>query len=180
MRELDIANIGVSPLTAQRVIILKDTTTERYLPIWIGPAEADAIAIKLQGVNLARPLSHDLLLSVISSLKASIDSIVISDIMNDIFYGEIVLNVGEGKIAVDSRPSDALALAIRAGAPIFAEEKVLDIAGISVDKEDGKAIPRQPTDGKPISEEELKRMSAFTDFINSINMDDFGENRQKE
>jgi bifunctional DNase/RNase len=180
MRELDIANIGVSPLTAQRVIILKDTTTDRYLPIWIGPAEADAIAIKLQGVNLARPLSHDLLLSVISSLKASVDSVVISDVMDDIFYGEIVLNVGEGKVDIDSRPSDALALAIRAGVPIFAEDRVLDIASLVVDREDGKDVLHKATDGKPVSEEELKKMSAFTDFINSLNMDDFGENRQKE
>jgi hypothetical protein len=178
MRELDIAKIGVSPLTAQRVIILKDRETERYLPIWIGPAEADAIATKLQGVNLARPLSHDLLLSVIGSLKASVDSVIINDIMDDIFYGEIVLNVGEGKVEVDSRPSDALALAIGAGVPIFAEEKVLDIAGISVDKEEGRSISRQSTDGKPVSEEELKRMSAFTDFINTLNIDDLGENSQ--
>jgi len=178
MRELDIAKIGVSPLTAQRVIILKDRETERYLPIWIGPAEADAIATRLQGENLARPLSHDLLLSVIGSLKASVDSVIINDIKNDIFYGEIVLNVGEGKIAVDSRPSDALALAVRAAVPIFAEENVLDIAGISVDKEEGRSISRQPTDGKPVNEEELKRMSAFTDFINTLNIDDLGENSQ--
>jgi bifunctional DNase/RNase len=180
MRELDIAKIGVSPLTAQRVIILKGRETERYLPIWIGPAEADAIATRLQGENLARPLSHDLLLSVIGSLKASVDSVIINDIMNDIFYGEIVLNVGEEKIAVDSRPSDALALAVRAGVPIFTEDKVLDMAGISVDKEDAKAVLHKPTDGKPVSEEELKKMSAFTDFINNLNMDDFGENRQKD
>lgn len=180
MRELGIANIGFSPLTAQRVVILKDATTERYLPIWIGPAEADAIAIKLQGVKLARPLSHDLLLSVISSLKASVDSVIITDIMDDIFYGGIVLDVGEGKVEVDSRPSDALALAVRAGVPIFAEDRVLDIAGLSIEREDGKTILHKPTNGKPVSEEELKRMSAFTDFINSLNMDDFGENRQTE
>jgi bifunctional DNase/RNase len=180
MRELDIAKIGVSPLTAQRVIILKDRTTERYLPIWIGSAEADAIATKLQGENLARPLSHDLLLSVIGSLKASVDSVIINDIIDDIFYGEIVLNVGKGKVEIDSRPSDAPALAIRAEVPIFAEEKVLDIAGISVEKEDGGSISHQPNDGKPISEEELKRMSAFTDFINTLNIDDLGENSQKK
>lgn len=180
MRELNIANIGFSPLSTHRVVILKDRTAERYLPIWIGPGEADAIAVKLQGVNLDRPLSHDLLLSVISNLKASVDSVIIKDLRDDIFYGEIVLNVGKGKVEIDSRPSDALALAVRAGVPIFAEEKVLDMSGLSIDRENGKAILHKRTHGKPVGEEELKRMSAFVDFINSLNMDDFGENKQKE
>jgi len=170
--DLDIANIGVSPLTEQRVIILKDRVSERYLPIWVGPSEANAVAVKLQGVNIRRPLSHDLLLSVIKSLDARVDSVVINDIRDETFYGEIILKVGDKKMEIDSRPSDALALAVRAGAPIYAEERVIAIAGLTVDEGD-ENIVESPAERKPVSEDELKGMSAFTDFINNLDMDDF-------
>ena len=183
MIEMTIDSIRVSLMNYQRVVILKEKMAERYLPIWIGPAEADAIAVKLQGVTVPRPLTHDLLQSVIDSLGATVSSIIVSDLKNDTFYAKIILNVDSGVMEVDSRPSDALALAVRVEVPIYAEEAVLDKAGIILDKETGKPILREreagKTEGKSkeVSEDELKRMSAFYDFINTLDLDDFDKHK---
>ena len=179
MVEMTIDSIRVSLMNYQRVVMLKEKMAERYLPIWIGPAEADAIAVKLQGVTVPRPLTHDLLRTVIDSLGVTIDSIIVSDLKNDTFYAKIILNVDGGQMEVDSRPSDALALAVRVEVPIYVEETVLDRAGILLDKETGKPIPQESEAGgvggkdKVVSEEEMKKMSAFYDFINTLDLDDF-------
>ncbi len=184
MIEMTIDSIRVSLMNYQRVVILKEKETERYLPIWIGPAEADAIAVKLQGVTVPRPLTHDLLQSVIDSLGATVNSIIVSDLRNDTFYAKIILSVDSEVMEVDSRPSDALALAVRVEVPIYAEEAVLDKAGIILDKETGKPVLREKEagkaegKGKEVSEEELKRMSAFYDFINTLDLDDFDKKRK--
>ncbi|GAG55989.1 unnamed protein product, partial [marine sediment metagenome] len=128
MIEMTIDSIRVSLMNYQRVVILKEKMAERYLPIWIGPAEADAIAVKLQGVTVPRPLTHDLLHTIIDTLGATINSIIVSDLKNDTFYAKIILNVDGGQTEVDSRPSDALALAVRVEVPIYVEEAVLDKA----------------------------------------------------
>ena len=118
MIEMKIDSIRVSLMNYQRVVILKEKGANRYLPIWIGPAEADAIAVKLQNVQLARPLTHDLLQSVIAALGASVNFVVVSELQNDTFYAKLSLNVDGMRVEVDSRPSDALALAVRVGVPI--------------------------------------------------------------
>jgi len=183
MIEMTIDSIRVSLMNYQRVVILEEKgaeeTVRRYLPIWIGPAEADAIAVKLQSVTVPRPLTHDLLRSVIDALGATIDSIIVSDLKNDTFYAKIILNLDGKQIEVDSRPSDALALAVRANVPIYAEEAVLDKAAILLDKETGKPIPPEKGEAgdKKVSEEELRRMSAFEDFINSLDLDDFDKHK---
>ncbi len=148
MIEMVIDSIRVSLMNYQRVVILKEKMAERYLPIWIGPAEADAIAVKLQGVALPRPLTHDLLHSVIDALGATINSIIVSDLKNDTFYAKINLELDGGQLAVDSRPSDALALAVRAEVPIYAEEIVLDKASILLDKETGKPLYEEKEEDK--------------------------------
>lgn len=179
MVEMTVDSIRVSLMNYQRVVILKEKVAERYLPIWIGPAEADAIAVKLQGVSVPRPLTHDLLCSVIDALGANVNSIIVSDLKNDTFYAKIILNVDGEQLEVDSRPSDALALAVRTEVPIFAEEAVLDKAGILLDRETGKPFP--PDSGKgadtKVSEEEMKKMSAFYDFINTLDLEDFDKRK---
>ncbi len=183
MIEMIIDSIRVSMMNYQRVVILKEKTDERYLPIWIGPAEADAIAVKLQDVTIPRPLTHDLLRSVIDALGATINSIIVNDLKNDTFYAKIILNVDGGQMEVDSRPSDALALAVRSEAPIYAEEIVLDKAGVFLDKETGKPLTPEREGGgtgdrdKQVSEEEIGRMSAFTDFINTLDFEDFDKRK---
>jgi len=170
MIEMIIDSIRVSLMNYQRVVILKEKDAERYLPIWIGPAEADAIAVKLQEVTVPRPLTHDLLYSVIDNLGATVSSIIISDLKSDTFYAKILLMVDSGQMEIDSRPSDAMALAVRAEVPIYADEAVLD-------KETGKPVLPDKGEGGKVSEEELKRMSAFYDFINTLDMDDFDKRK---
>jgi bifunctional DNase/RNase len=181
MIEMTIDSIRVSLMNYQRVVILKEKMAERYLPIWIGPAEADAIAVKLQGVTTPRPLTHDLLHSVIDALGATVNSIIVSELRNDTFYARIVLDVDGKQMEIDSRPSDALALAVRVEAPIYAEEIVLDKAGILLDKETGKPVPQESEtaggDSKKVSEDEMRRMSAFCDFINTLDLEDFDKRK---
>jgi len=182
MIEMAIDSIRVSLMNYQRVVMLKEKIAERYLPIWIGPAEADAIAVKLQGVTVPRPLTHDLLRTVINTLGATINSIIVSDLKNDTFYAKIIFDVDGGQMEIDSRPSDALALAVRAEVPIYAEETVLDKASILLDKETGKPISEEgqkggEVKGKKVSEEELKKMSAFYDFINTLDLEDFNKRK---
>jgi uncharacterized protein len=182
MIEMTVDSIRVSLMNYQRVVILKEKAAERYLPIWIGPSEADAIAVKLQGVSVPRPLTHDLLVSVIDALGATINSIVVSDLKNDTFYAKILLSVDGEQMEVDSRPSDALALAVRADVPIFAEEAVLDKAGILLDRETGKPVASPdglgPKDADTkVSDDEMKKMSAFYDFINNLDLEDFDKRK---
>jgi bifunctional DNase/RNase len=166
MIEMSIESIRVSLVNYQRVVILKEKGAERYLPIWIGPAEADAIAVRLQEVAVARPLTHDLLRSVIDALGAQINCVIVNDLTNDTFYARLLLDVDGKSVEIDSRPSDAIALAVRADVPIFAEESVLDKAGVILDGD--KVVDKDTVDP-----EELERMSAFREFIESLDLDDF-------
>ncbi len=181
MIEMTIDSIRVSLMNYQRVVILREKKAGRYLPIWIGAAEADAIAVKLQGVNVPRPLTHDLLGLVIDSLGATVDSIIVNDLKSDTFYAKVILNVDGGQVEIDSRPSDALALAVRAGVPIFVDEAVLDKAGIVLDEETGKPVLEETEEAgckdKKMSEEEMKKLSAFDDFINTLDLDDFDKRK---
>ncbi len=181
MIEMIIDSIRVSMMDYRRVVILKEKDTDRYLPIWIGSAEADAIAVKLQGVALPRPLTHDLLNSMIDALGASVNSVIVSDLKNDTFFAKIVLNVDGGQLEVDSRPSDALALAVRVNVPIYVDEVVLEKAGVMLDKETGKPVleegGKDKYAGKGVSEEEIKKMSAFKDFIDTLNLDDLDKRK---
>ena len=181
MLEMSIDSIRVSPMNYQRVVLLKEKDAERYLPIWIGPAEADAIAVKLQDLSVPRPLTHDLLRTVIDTLGGSLNHILVSDLQNDTFYAKITIQTNGESKEIDCRPSDAVALAVRAKVPIYAEESVMDKAGILLDKETGKPITGDETQSsaeeKPpeVKEEDLRRMSAFTDFIDSLDLEDFGK-----
>ncbi len=185
---IDSVRIGLMnrQMEYQYVVLLREKSAERYLPIFIGPAEAKAILVKLKGENVPRPMTHDLLQAIVDTLGASIDSIVVNDLRSDIFYAKIILNINGGQTEIDARPSDALALAIRMGAPIFAEESVLDKAGIPLerDKETGEPIlgedgTEEPAEGegKKVSEEEVKKLSAFKDFINTLDLDDLDKRK---
>jgi bifunctional DNase/RNase len=183
MIEMTIDSIRVSLMNYQRVVILKEKVSDRYLPIWIGPAEADAIAVKLQGVVVQRPLTHDLLNSVIDTLGGVVNSIIVNDLKNDTFFAKVIIDTSGKQMEVDSRPSDALALAVRTGVPIYADESVLDKAGILLDGETGKPIfdEKETAEGKHIlkvnDEDMKKKMSAFYDFINTLDLDDFDKRK---
>lgn len=172
MVEMTIESVRINLATQQRVVILKAVKQERYLFIWIAQAEAYAIAIELQGTNSPRPLTHDLLKNVISELDAKIGSIVISDLVDDIFYARIVLDVAGRHVEVDSRPSDAIALAVRAKTPIFVEESVLERAGVTPETTEEQPVPKPSLQ----KEQEADNLDAYRDFINSLDvLDEFGK-----
>jgi len=176
--EMVIDSVRVSLTNYHRVVILKEKATDRYLPIWIGPAEADAIAIKLQDVTVPRPMTHDLLQYIITALGATVASITVCDLKSDTFYAKIRLVVDHRDMEIDSRPSDALALAVRAKAPIYAEESVLERAGIYLDPETGKPLMAGEGEGRrTVDEEELKRLSAFREVIEHLNLDDLDKGK---
>src|SRR5712691_11756673 len=137
--EMVVESVRVNLQTYQRVVVLKEKASERYLPIWIGNNEADAIVIQLQNVPVPRPQTHDLLKSVIGELGAKVTRIVVNDLENDVFFARVNIDLDGLHVAIDSRPSDAIALAVRVQAPIFAEDTVLDKAGVALDNEAGAA-----------------------------------------
>ncbi len=185
MLAMEIDSIRVSLMNYQRVVILKEKNTDRYLPIWIGSPEADAIAVKLQDVTVPRPLTHDLLGAVIGNLGARVDHVVVSDLQEDTFYAKIAI-VRDGQTTeVDCRPSDAIAIAVRSSVPIFVEDGVLEKAGIVIDPDTGKPTSdenpsvignRERGKARPVSEDEMKSMSAFSDFIKDLpGLEDLGD-----
>jgi len=126
--EMTIKGLMVDPITNMPIIILRDKDGQRVLPIWVGVFEANAIALQMENVTTPRPMTHDLLKNVISDLKADIQKIVVSDLRENTFYALIYLMVNGEPVAIDARPSDAIALALRAQAPIFVEDRVIDHA----------------------------------------------------
>ena len=126
--EMTIKGLMVDPITNMPIIILRDKEGQRVLPIWVGVFEANAIALQIENVATPRPMTHDLLRNVIHDLKAEIRKIVVSDLKENTFYALIHLEVNGERLAVDARPSDAIALALRARAPIYVEDRVIDNA----------------------------------------------------
>ncbi len=163
-----IHSIQVSLMSNHRVIVLKDLQSKelRLLPIWIGPFEAEAIAIQLQGAEHPRPLTHDLLKTVILELGAKVSHIVVSDLSDSTFFAHIVMSVNGQDREIDARPSDAIALAVRVQAPIYVTENVMEGAGVS-------PSPDISTGTLPKPDE--KNLDAFRDFVEGLNLDDLGE-----
>jgi len=177
MIEMSVEFVRVSMQNYNRVVILKEKESERYLLIWIGPAEAEAIAMRLGDVQPPRPQTHDLLVNIIEKLDARVSHVLVNDLNNDTFYARIVLEANGRTVEIDSRTSDAIALAVRTQVPIYAEESVLERAGILLDKEP-EQIGAAPTLGEQMSRvnpEELEKMSAFKDFIESLDLEGFGD-----
>ena len=173
MIEVKIDSIRVSLMSQHRVVVLKDTDSDRYLPIWIGPFEADAITLQLQGVQVARPLTHDLLKSLIDEMGATVSHIIVTELKNDTFFANIIMDVDGKSIEIDSRPSDAIALAVRVSAPLFVSESVMEEASI-VPETDLEEL--SVADDVPVSAEEQEGLAAFRDFIDELDLDDLGKN----
>lgn len=125
MRRMKVDKLGIDLLTHDPVVILKDLEGKRHLPILIGPFEATAIALALEGTQVPRPLSHDLMKSVIEALKARVDRIVIHDIQENTFFAKVVLESTVGPLEIDARPSDSIALALRTGSPIYVSDQII-------------------------------------------------------
>ncbi len=159
--EVMVESVRVHMLSSQHVVILKETERDRYLPIWIGSSEASAIAMRLQGMTAERPLTHDLLVSVVSALESKISRVVVTHVSDGTFHARLYVEMSDGGEAeVDSRTSDAIAVAVRTGSTIYVDERVLDEAGVEPEHE---------------VNEDNERLAVFRDFVNSLDVDLGGE-----
>lgn len=159
MVTVKIESIRASLMSEHRLVVLKDVNSERLLPIWIGRCEAEAIAIRLQNVEILRPLTHDLLNNAITEMGGQVSHITVNDLRNNTFYAQIAVNMNGRSVEIDSRPSDAIALAVRANATILVAEHVMAEASIVPEPDIAEA-----TDDK--------ELSAFRDFVNTLDLDD--------
>jgi bifunctional DNase/RNase len=160
LAEVVVESVRVHMLSSQHVVLLKQTERERYLPIWIGPWEANAIATRLQGVTPERPLTHDLLAAALAELGVTVRRVIVSSLAAETFHATIELELGGKTHNIDARPSDALALAVRTGVRIYASTEVLDRAGVE---------PENQVDEK---------LEVFREFVNSLDVDLEEERRE--
>ncbi len=189
MVEMVIESVRVHMLSNRHVVILKDTAGDRYLPIWIGAWEASAIAMRLQGLAAERPLTHDLFAAALDRLGVRVERVVISELTDETYHAQIHLERDGVQVEVDSRPSDALALAVRAEVQIFAAEEVLAQAGLAVDPDEDPSeedtAPDEETEGESSDRPRRRRppiesigdapadprLDMFRDFVNSLEVD---------
>jgi uncharacterized protein len=157
VNQLDVVGVRVELPNNQPIVLLREVDGDRYLPIWIGPGEATAIAFAQQGLAPARPLTHDLLKNVLEAIGQELTAVRITDLRDGVFYAELVFASG---VEVSARPSDAIALALRVGTPIYSSDGVLDDAGIIIPDE---------------QEDEVER---FREFLDQISPEDFGSSNQ--
>ena len=154
---MELVGVRIELPTNQPIVLLREAGGLRYLPIWIGATEATAIAFALEGVEPQRPLTHDLLRDVIGGLGATIDRVVVNDLREGIYYADLVLAGEGGEVVISARPSDAIALAARTDASLFASEEVLEEAGVEIKEDDDE-------------EAEVER---FREFLDTVQPEDF-------
>jgi bifunctional DNase/RNase len=167
--EVVVDSIRVSLMNPQRIIILRETDSDRFLPIWIGPFEADAITLSLQELEVPRPLTHDLLRNILQTLGAKVLRVNITELRDDVFYARIIITVNGREMEVDSRPSDALALAVRVKVPIFVAEEVMDEAA---------STPEDDVEGDEGLGEGEDRLEVFKDFVETLDLDDIDSSEE--
>ncbi|MCX7982122.1 MAG: bifunctional nuclease family protein [Syntrophales bacterium] len=162
MVEMKVAGITIDPLTSTPIVILKDLEEKKAIPIWIGLFEASAIATRLENVTFSRPMTHDLVKNIIEKLNARLLKIEIVDLRNNTYFAEMHLAVGDDVIIVDSRPSDAIAIALRMDAPIYVEESVID-------KSRNVDMGEQSEEFKKLRDQKL------LEFLENLSPEDFGK-----
>ncbi len=176
MIEVVIDSVRVNLMSPQRLVVLHEVGGERYLPIWVGPYEAEAITVALQEVEMMRPLTHDLIRNILSTFTARIVRVEIVSLREDVFYGNIILERDGKEINVDSRPSDAIALAIRAHVPIYVHPTVMSAASIVPEKDVSEAAPAPKSAERsvpppPPVEESSERLDVFKNFLDKLDLD---------
>jgi hypothetical protein len=164
MIEVRVAHLGLDRTTNTPVVILQEQQGERVLPIWIGPAEASAIAMELAGVRFARPLTHDLLKQIVVGLGAELRKVIVTRVQDNTYYAELHIYRGDQIVQVDARPSDSIALALRLKAPIFTSEGLLELT--TVDTGDGGTSGGTPA---PLDPDALKT------YLQNLDPEDFGK-----
>ena len=175
MVEVVIDSVRVSLTNQQRIVVLREDGLERYLPIWIGPYEAEAITIALQEIEVARPQTHDLLKNALHMMNARLIRVEVVALKDDVFYGNLVVEANGNQILnVDCRPSDALALAVRAHVPIMVSRDVMESAGVTpdqdVESQSESSAMQETNSSEPLGEGE-ERLSIFEDFLQNLDID---------
>jgi bifunctional DNase/RNase len=169
--EMVVESVRVHMPSSRHVVILKESDRERYLPIWIGPWEASAIAMRLQGLTPERPLTHDLFSTALADLGVTVSQVVITALAEETYHARLYLRADGRSLELDSRPSDALALAVRVGASIYAAEGVLDAAGLGPD---AAPLDAEGDEAGSVAHEAIggpsddPRLEMFRDFVNSL------------
>ena len=169
MIEVVIESIRISLVSQHRIVLLKELDNERQLPIWIGPCEADAITIELQDVEVARPVTHDLLKNVIETMGGKVSHVLIKALNDGVFYASLFVDINGDLKEIDSRSSDAIALAVRVKVPIFVNESVMDEVGVLPEPD---ILQEEAAEEK---QEEGEVLDVFSDFVDSLDFDDFEE-----
>ena len=179
MIEVVIDSVRVNLMSPSRLVILREVNGERYLPIWVGPYEAEAITVALQEVEVSRPLTHDLLRNVLNAFRARIVRVEVTSLRETTFYGHIVLEQNGHEVEIDSRPSDAIALAVRAHVPIYVDPDVMIEASIVPDKDVPESAAAQQSKGKsappPHVDESSERLDVFKNFIDKLDLDNLDD-----
>jgi bifunctional DNase/RNase len=180
MVEVVIDSIRVSLMSPQRVVVLRQIDMERFLPIWVGPYEAEAITVALQEVEISRPLTHDLLKNLFTLFNGKVLRVEIVALKEDVFYGNIVAETDGKTINIDSRPSDAIALAVRAHVPVLVSQAIMDEAGIIPEKNLQDENPSEPVEkpGPESEPEDEKRLDVFEDFMKKLGADKGDEEKR--
>lgn len=160
--EMKVRGLALDPLSNMPIIILRDEEEKRSLPIWVGIFEANAIALELEKITTPRPMTHDLIKSILETLEARVLKVVVNDLRDNTFFATIHLQLGKSELTVDSRPSDAIALALRVGAPIFVEEDV-------VRKAKSVEVTKETEVGGPEDREKIK------EWLENLKPEDFGK-----
>lgn len=174
--EVRVQSLGLDRSSNTPVVILKEEEGERVLPIWIGPGEASAIAMQLADMEFSRPLTHDLLVSVLAGLGGTLRKVVITRVEKSTYYAELLIQQNGEALSVDARPSDSIAVALRLQAPIFAREELLERASIEV-AEDESAVaadPELPELPEETSEEGIMNAQELKEYLQRLNPEDFG------
>lgn len=167
--EVRVQSLGLDRASNTPVVILQETDGERVLPIWIGPGEASAIAMHLASMAFARPLTHDLLVSVLGGLGGSLQRVIISRVVENTYYAEMIIQRDGRVVSLDARPSDSIAVALRVRAPIYANEELLERAAVEMVDEEEASQEREDQDGSPgMDAEQLK------EYLRKLNPEDFG------
>jgi uncharacterized protein len=173
--EVTIDSIRVSLMSPHRLVLLKDTNSDRYLSIWIGACESDAITAELQKQVPPRPLTHDLLKTLIEKMGGEVQSILISDLREDVYYAKIVVAQGNTTLEIDARPSDAIALAVRVNVRIYVQEGIMDRAAITPDAE--VATESSPAASTSSRDDNL---NIFRDFVDTLSFDNEDPDKDKD
>lgn len=180
MIEVVIDSIRVGLMSQQRIVVLREADADRYLAIWIDPYMAEQITFALQEVEVQRPMTHDLLRNLVRSLDARIVRVEVIELRGEVYYGNIVIEVNGHTLDIDSRPSDALALAVRTNVPILVSEEVMEAAGIVPEEDIGDEVL---SDLEILDSEEPEeggdRLSVFEDFLDNIDPDSPDDDEEK-